>query len=226
MIRGTTPLHTFKFNEDLKENYSHALITYRQTGNIILQKECYFDMFYSPAEGMSVNENTLQLRLTANETMLFDEGRAYVQVKIFNKDDTKIWSTASFGFPVVSCLDVNNTVSHITCKLAELHVYDNPGFKLHTPTMSPEGTIISEEFYSGRYTVPVGGEYTPLIIDWSSYDPDAPMPKSAIITKDDEEVEYDVIVHGDALRVSPECILISGDCTVEFVIKSEVPPMA
>ena len=38
MIRGTTPLHTFKFPVDILDNYENMIITYRQNNKIKLEK--------------------------------------------------------------------------------------------------------------------------------------------------------------------------------------------
>lgn len=94
MIRGTTPLHTFVFPKDINENYTNILITYRQNDKIIMEKEL---------SDLNVFENMAKLRITQDESLSFDDGRGYVQLKVFTVDK-HVLGSAAFSFPVTSSL--------------------------------------------------------------------------------------------------------------------------
>jgi hypothetical protein len=94
MIRGTTPLHIFTLPKNISE-YSSVLITYRQNNNTIINKTL---------EDVYVEGNTIKVRLTSEETLLFDSGyKAFVQIKTLDK--TLVEASAIFSFPVTSILN-------------------------------------------------------------------------------------------------------------------------
>lgn len=62
MIQGTTPTH--KFNMDMHTDLIDAIrATYEQNGKVVLEKE---------TEDFTLSGNTAKVKLTQEETMLFD----------------------------------------------------------------------------------------------------------------------------------------------------------
>lgn len=94
MVRGTTPLHTFVFPVDVLDNYANMLITYRQNNHIKLEKVL---------SDLDINGKMVSIRLAQEETLLFDVGRYFVQVKVFTKDG-RVQASGVFGAPVTSVL--------------------------------------------------------------------------------------------------------------------------
>lgn len=95
MIRGTTALHKFYFKEDIPSNYLNVLITYRQNGKTVVEKQI---------DEVDVEEKVLSIRFSQQETLMFEQGIAYVQLKVFTLDK-HILSSAEFSFPVNSTLN-------------------------------------------------------------------------------------------------------------------------
>lgn len=94
MTRGTTPLHTFKLPKSISE-YDGLTVTYRQNNKTLITKTL---------EDVLVEGDTIKLRLTAEETLLFDAGyKAFVQIKILDKGIVS--ASAIFSFPVTSILN-------------------------------------------------------------------------------------------------------------------------
>ena len=95
MIRGTTALHTFKFKESVLSNCLNVLITYRQNGETILERQL---------NEVEVGNDILSVRFSQQETLMFEQGIAYTQLKVFTSDK-KVLSSAEFSFPVTSTLN-------------------------------------------------------------------------------------------------------------------------
>ena len=95
MVQGTTPLHIFKFPVEILDNYSNMIITYRQDGRTVLEKVL---------SDVSIEGNTALLRLAQEETLLFEPGKYYVQVKVLTKDN-RVQASAKFGGTVTSALN-------------------------------------------------------------------------------------------------------------------------
>ena len=94
MVRGTTPLHKFIFPVDIIDNYANMLITYRQNNNIKLEKVL---------SDLDIDGKVASIRLAQEETLLFDVGRYFVQVRVFTKDG-RVQGSGVFGAPVTSAL--------------------------------------------------------------------------------------------------------------------------
>lgn len=73
MIQGTTPTH--KFNIPIDSSIIQSVrITYAQQGKVLLTKE---------TEDCRIAENVIELRLTQEETLLFDEfSSVQIQVRV------------------------------------------------------------------------------------------------------------------------------------------------
>lgn len=95
MTRGTTPLHTFTLPKDVSE-YSNFIITYRQNSGTVLEKK---------PEQCLVEGKEIKVRLTQEETLLFDSGqKAFVQIRVINEEGVAE-ASGVFSFPVNSVLN-------------------------------------------------------------------------------------------------------------------------
>lgn len=100
MTRGTTPLHTFTFPEQVS-NYRNIVITYRQNNELKLSKGL---------DDLDLEENTAKLRLTTEETLLFDPmEKGFVQVKVLTQDNL-VEASPVYSFSVNSILDETSIV--------------------------------------------------------------------------------------------------------------------
>lgn len=85
VIRATTPTHYFTIETDPSQ-FKRLLITYKQGGNIVLEKE-KGDIH---VEEQTVDEETvyvLSYRLTQEETKLFDmNAPVYIQIRALTFD--------------------------------------------------------------------------------------------------------------------------------------------
>lgn len=73
MIQGTTPTHKFNIPMDASIIKS-VRITYAQQGKVLLTKE---------SEDCHINGNVIELKLTQEETLLFDEfSSVQIQVRV------------------------------------------------------------------------------------------------------------------------------------------------
>lgn len=85
MIRATTPKHSFIFAEDPAQ-FEKILITYKQGGNIVLEKtqdDLTFEEQENPCSGET--EHVAWYRLSQEETKLFSPtggGTCQVQVRV------------------------------------------------------------------------------------------------------------------------------------------------
>ena len=81
MIQGTTPTH--KFNLDISTDLvSEIRASYEQNGNIVLEKQ---------TEDFVMSGNTAEVKLTQEETMLFEApSSARVQLHIRTTDDNAL----------------------------------------------------------------------------------------------------------------------------------------
>lgn len=71
MRRGTTPTNTFKVDIDLREA-AVMYITYSQLGKTIVEKEI---------QDITIEEDTLSVTLTQEETLAFCAGEVEVQIR-------------------------------------------------------------------------------------------------------------------------------------------------
>lgn len=100
MYRATTPIHTFSLpisTADCKD----ILITYKQGKNIVLEK--YMDDRVLPS-GMTINNKTITIVLTQEESKLFKAVAATVQVRILTDAGT-VCASDIFNFKVKDVLD-------------------------------------------------------------------------------------------------------------------------
>ena len=90
MIRATTPIHVFVFDEDPSQ-YDEILISYAQ-GNIIVLEKTKEDLIIEPIDGdFSCHHGAYRAwyRLTQEETRKFRGGvgkPVYVQVRVLTED--------------------------------------------------------------------------------------------------------------------------------------------
>lgn len=84
MYRATTPTHIFKLPFAYNDYVSKCLITYSQNGNIVFEKT---------ENDIEANGETITLKLTQEETKLFDEEKIVsVQVRVLTKNNTALAS--------------------------------------------------------------------------------------------------------------------------------------
>lgn len=81
MIRATTPLQEFVFTDD-PDTFAKLLITYSQEETIILEKTKSDLAFTRHEDGVRWIG---AFRMTQEETNLFDEGAARVQVRVLTE---------------------------------------------------------------------------------------------------------------------------------------------
>ena len=89
MIRATTPLHTFIFEED-PSLYARILVTYAQGGSIVMEKE-KDDLIIEPLDEILKNKQryAARYRLTQDETKRFKAnggGPVQVQVRVLTEN--------------------------------------------------------------------------------------------------------------------------------------------
>ena len=89
MIRATTPIHTFMFEED-PSGYERILITYAQGGSIIMEKEKQ-DLSFEVTQDILSNKFCYKAfyRLSQDETKKFRAntgGPVQVQVRVLTKN--------------------------------------------------------------------------------------------------------------------------------------------
>ena len=125
MIRGTTPTHKFTLPNDASE-YSNILITYRQNGDTTIEKRL---------SDLDVKDNIVSLRLTQEETFLFDEGTAFIQLKVLTTDGIAM-DSAVYSIPVTSSLSdyVFTNEGDVTVVLTYEITDDSHFFKIVTGT--------------------------------------------------------------------------------------------
>ena len=82
MIRATTPLQEFTFDED-PSNFSRILITYAQDEEVILEKE-KSDLTITPEydEEGNIIDYLASYRMTQEEANLFEAGAIQVQIRV------------------------------------------------------------------------------------------------------------------------------------------------
>lgn len=84
MQRGTTPTHTFTFDESISgAKFDKVFITYKQGEKVIVEKS---------AEDIEVTENSFVVKLTQAETLLFSPGLVRIQVRVKTVDDMALAS--------------------------------------------------------------------------------------------------------------------------------------
>lgn len=71
MIRATTPIHKFVFDEDPDENFSKLLVTYSQDDTIILEKDKEDMEFSTETDSDNNTIYIASIRLSQSETILF-----------------------------------------------------------------------------------------------------------------------------------------------------------
>ena len=90
MVRGTTALHTFTFPQNIEDNYANIIVTYRQNGKTVLEKYL---------SDLDIDDCVASIRLTQEETLSFDEGKAFVQLKVFTNQEN-VLNSPIFNMPV------------------------------------------------------------------------------------------------------------------------------
>lgn len=82
MIRATTPIHTFVFEED-PSGYERILITYAQGGSIVMEKEKQ-DLSFETMEDVLSHKQRFKafFRLSQEDTKKFKAGGGQVQVQV------------------------------------------------------------------------------------------------------------------------------------------------
>ena len=89
MIRATTPKHSFIFEVDPEESFSNILITYAQSGEIILEKN-KSDLTFDECEDLNGrNIYIASVKLTQEETNMFHaspKGVVDIQVRAITTD--------------------------------------------------------------------------------------------------------------------------------------------
>lgn len=96
----TTPVHTFNLPIDTSL-LAKIKVTYRQGGYKRLEK--LYENGVLP-DGMTLDENTVIILLTQEETRLFSAGEAEVQIKVKSLD-SKVNASQKFKFKVSDVLD-------------------------------------------------------------------------------------------------------------------------
>ncbi len=82
MFRGSTPLHTFTVDRDLREAVIY--VTYQQNGVTVMERT---------NDSLSVTETSVALRLTQEETLEFQSGVIHIQIRYVLPDGTADAST-------------------------------------------------------------------------------------------------------------------------------------
>ena len=77
MYRATTPVHTFTLPSDTSV-YSEIQVTYKQK-NVLLVKH---DQDNTLPEGMTLDGKNVIIRLTQEESLLFDKGEVHAQIRV------------------------------------------------------------------------------------------------------------------------------------------------
>ncbi len=98
MYRATTPTHTFTLPVD-PADCDEIQVTYRQSGTVL---EFHFDNHILPP-GMVIDRNTVVITLTQEQTLMFDKGRAQVQVRV--RMDNTIKASQKFNISVFDSIN-------------------------------------------------------------------------------------------------------------------------
>lgn len=83
MHRGTTPTNIFRTDVDLT-NASVLFITYKQNGKVVLEKSI---------DDVAIEKDTIMVRLSQRETLLFSEGIVTIQIRAKFQDGSVIASS-------------------------------------------------------------------------------------------------------------------------------------
>lgn len=95
MVKGTTPTHIFELPFD-SSSVSKVKIVYTQNNKVILTKR---------NEDVTFDGNYISLKLTQEETFLFDHSRSVqIQVRVLDNDNVALASTI-MSVSVDKCLD-------------------------------------------------------------------------------------------------------------------------
>lgn len=90
MIRFTTPLQEFIFEEDPQLNFTRIVISYSQKDKIILEKE-KSDLEFSEPTGYNQSTYVASFRLTQEETAKFDpDDIVSIQVRVLTVDGNSL----------------------------------------------------------------------------------------------------------------------------------------
>lgn len=80
MRRGTTPPNSFIFADEDPRDYENILVTYAQRGTLLVERD---------KSQLSLDETTVYLRLTQEETLLFTAGEPVeIQIRVLRQDGT------------------------------------------------------------------------------------------------------------------------------------------
>lgn len=80
MRRGTTPPNSFAFDGEDPRDFVEVLVTYAQRGQILINRD---------QSQLSIDETTVYLRLTQEETLLFEAGvPVEIQIRVLRQDGT------------------------------------------------------------------------------------------------------------------------------------------
>ena len=83
MIRATTPTHRFTLPFDYAQYVKKILITYSQSGEIVLEKK---------ENDVQIDGNIVSYKLTQEETKLFSNGYVSVQVRVLTLNNEALAS--------------------------------------------------------------------------------------------------------------------------------------
>ena len=83
MIRATTPTHRFTLPFDYNTYVKKILITYSQSGEIVLEKK---------ENDVQIDGNIVSYKLTQEETKLFSNGYVSVQVRVLTLNNEALAS--------------------------------------------------------------------------------------------------------------------------------------
>ena len=75
--RGTTPVNTFYVNVDLRE--ATIFVSYAQRGRIVVEKT---------GSDLDVTEDSIEIRLTQQDTLAFKPGEVRIQIRYVLQDGT------------------------------------------------------------------------------------------------------------------------------------------
>jgi len=80
MRRGTTPPNNFVFDNEDPRDFAEVLVTYAQRGQVRINRD---------QSQLSIDETTVYLRLTQEETLLFAAGvPVEIQIRVLRQDGT------------------------------------------------------------------------------------------------------------------------------------------
>ena len=98
MYRATTPTHTFTLPVNPAE-CDEIQVTYKQGGTTL---EFHLENNILPP-GMAVERNNVEITLTQEQTLMFDKGKAQVQVRV--RMDNTVKASQKFNISVFDSIN-------------------------------------------------------------------------------------------------------------------------